>query len=166
MADKFTKQSVADGVTAVWNTTGSNNSIEEQLDLIDVALFAFDDQDQAGGGNGTTSETKMAEVTIAANSVNTGVLVIATGNSINSSAAPTSTIRLRAGTDQATPTNNTQYKSITRSNSDTNQGKTGWTIVYFINDLTFTSTNYVQITGFMSLNNLSVNCESLVVLAI
>lgn len=116
----------------------------------------------------STSETEIGEVEIPADEVDSGVLVIATG-SFDGNQGATSTIKLYGGTN-ATATNNTLFKTITRktptpSSSDT---KVGWTIVYWVTGLTWASLNYINITGENSASNAGIitGCESIVCLTI
>lgn len=128
----------------------------------------------------STNETKIGEVAIALNTVNTSVLIIASGRSSvkrqsGSNATTTSTIKLYGGTDQSTPTNNTLYKTIYRSienayngagstpNNVTDRIVVGWTIVYLVNNLTWSSTNYAQITGTNGVSSADdiTACESI-----
>ncbi|WP_298753758.1 hypothetical protein [uncultured Arcobacter sp.] len=129
-------------------------------------------QDQTLGSTSASTETKIGEVTIPANTVTNGVLVFATGvlRMTGGGIQPNNgTITLRAGAS-TTITSNTSEKSIQRSFDSVagiNAGWTsGWTIIKYVTSPTWSSTNYIQIGG--SNNNGAgtsrVDCESLVVL--
>lgn len=128
---------------------------------IEPEFFKHLGSDQTEGIMNGTTETEIGEVTVTANEVTTGILVVATGKQ-RGGGDYTQTIRLRAGTS-ATATSNTQYKSISRRATDNSDN--GWAIVYFINDLTWSSTNFVHITGQHG-NAASdrVTCESIEVI--
>jgi hypothetical protein len=73
-------------------------------------------------------------------------------------------IKLYGGTS-ATATNNTLFKSIERQTNGSG-AIISWTIIYFIDSLTWSSLNYINITGDNSASgvNDSVSCESIVVI--
>lgn len=142
-------------------SSGVDTSLSTKLNKNFEECFKYLGSDQTAANSTSTSETELGEVTIPANTVTSGVLVIATGSA---TAAPF-TFKLRAGTS-ATATSNTQYKSITRTaQAGSPDSQTGWTIVYYINDLTWSSTNYVHITGTRTGGSATNGtCESIEVL--
>ena len=112
------------------------------------AVFKHLDSDQTGGSiTGATNETEIGEVTIPANKVTNGVLVTATGSCAGGGSGGGNVLaKLRAGTS-TTGSGNALYKTATRiflTDINTTQG---WAIVYYIDDLTWSSTNYVNIMG-------------------
>ena len=134
-------------------------------------------QDQTGGNTYSTTETKIGEVVVDPNKAKKGILVIASGYYVTEGGYETNTqtayIRLRAG-QNTNPIDNTEYKKLTRT-SRTNTAHEhlrfsthhhGWTIIYYISDLDFTATNYVQITAHLNDNTYChrIYCESVVVI--
>lgn len=143
-------------------SSGVNTSFSTELNDNFEEVFKYSTGNQTANSVSSTSESEALEVTITAGSVANGILVFA-GGTANVNTSISGTIRLRAGTD-TTATNNTQYKSITRSSSDTSLAKHGWSMVYYINDLTWASTNYVTITGFTTGGSQPVEAEYLEVI--
>jgi len=141
---------------------------ENYFNGIEPAMFKHAGSDQtAATVTGTTAETEIGEVSIAANLVTTGILVIATGTSnlIASASDGTATIKLYGGTS-ATATSNTEFKSTVRTNATTAAGSANtidldWTMVFYISTLTWTSTNYINITATLSSVSQSSTCESI-----
>ena len=168
MADKFTRLTIADGDVFFADSNTDNDSIEEFEDNIDAGLFGYSGTDQTEGSiASSTTETEIGEVQVAANSVNTGILVIATGKVTG--LAGTGTIKLYGGTS-TTGTSNTLFKTVTRLCGIVAVAPTesGWTIVFYIDSLTWTNLNYINITGENSLNggNDKCTCESIEILRI
>lgn len=123
--------------------------------------------DQTAGSTASSSETKIGEVTVPADTVTNGILVIATGYGTQET-SQSMTVKLRAGSS-TTATSNSEYKSYSASFPDytsTNRVEKSWTFVYFIDDLTWSNTNYVHITGSVDGAYVSktVVCESIEVL--
>lgn len=122
----------------------------------------------------TSAEIRMGIVTVTANLVTNGVYIHAIGRGVQFTGPAgmgtnTATIRLRCGTN-SNGVSNTAQKTIARYSS----GATGtnieqgleWDIIYFLTGLTWSSTNYVTITGQMSVAtaNTLLSCESIEVL--
>ncbi len=138
----------------------------DQNDTINAALFQHINSDQTPGSiASSTTETEIGEIQVPANKIGTGVLVVATGNFATSTQSHNTTIKLYGGTS-ATGTSNTEFKSISRVHASASGSiKTGWTIVYWIDSLTWSSLNYINITGKNSASDggTITTCESLVV---
>ena len=137
--------------------------------LRDFVVKVVDQDQTAAEINNSATETEIAEVEVAANEVESGVLVIATGFFINVGITNRiGTVRLYGGTS-ATATNNTLFKTLTINiGSAAGNTKSGWTIVYWIDSLTFSSLNFINITGQNSAIEAGVKtgCDSLVVVSI
>jgi len=131
-------------------------------DTFDAALLQHIASDQTGGSKANQGEAEIGEVEIPANKIGTGVLVIATGK-VRSSSGNTGTIKLYGGTNATAIGNNTIFKTITRDPADGKES--GWTLTFWIDSLTWSSLNYINITGNNSEASGSavVTCESIVV---
>jgi hypothetical protein len=120
-------------------------------------------QDQAARSITGITETRIGGVTCNANTVTNGVLIIASGDSYNDTAAGTHTINLRCGTN-ANGTSNTAQKTIARRMDTTARNSGPWTITYYVSGLTWSSTNYMTITANNSQATGVTTFESLVVI--
>lgn len=133
-------------------------------------LPKYMNQDQTGGtmGGGTpVAETLIGQVTITANKVTNGILVIATGKARNADDTNANTIYLNTGTNADGITSATHQKTITREVYTTTDGEmidVGWAMVYYITGLTWSSTQYVSVTGATAEGGRYITCESIVVL--
>ncbi len=134
--------------------------------IFDVTIKSILQDQTAGTVSGTTNETEIGEVQIPANEVDSGVLVFATGTGkeFNNN---NSTIKLYGGTS-ATATNNTLFKTITRNFPNIGNKVGAWAIVYWVTGLTWSSVNFINITGTNSQNNANAQttCESIVCVTI
>ena len=146
---------------------GNVLSAVNQNDTFDAALLQHIVSDQTGGNiTNSTTETEIGEAEVPANKISTGVLVIATGTcGADNATAFTSTIKLYGGTN-ATATSNTLFKTITRYVIANVVNSVHWTIVYWVTGLTWSSLNYINITGKNSNAEAgdTTFCESIVVL--
>lgn len=85
--------------------------------------FKHAGSDQTGGTANNEAEKEVGEVTITANTVTNGILVLACGT-FSTSGTSQAIIKLRAGTS-TTGTSNTTYKTITLSPGSGNDECTG-----------------------------------------
>lgn len=135
-----------------------NNTLE--------ALPVFASQDQTGGSTVANADTEIAECQVAANTVSSGVLVMASGFFEYAEGGSDSVIKLWAGTS-ATATSNTLEKTITvtpPAGTDS-ISKIGWSLEMYVTGLTWSSLNYINITGNGGAGGNAVSCHSLVVMA-
>ena len=133
--------------------------------------------DNTGGTiTNSTTETKIGEVIVSANSVNTRMIIIAGVRFRNNLADSniSSTFRIRTGTS-ATATSNTERKSIvlakaTAATGTAGQGRTGGVIMAMITSAeeTLTGQIYVHVTGANDTAGASVDsiCDFVYVLGI
>lgn len=146
--------------------TDWGNEVLTPADLNDTieALPVYESSDTAKTSMTGVTETKIAQCTIAANKVTTGVLVIASGKAAmsGSGGSQTNTIKLYAGTSTTATSNTLQHTIIRTSANGADDFQTGWTIAFFVTGLTWSSTNYVQITGASTSASLTVTCDSVV----
>lgn len=137
----------------------------DQNDTFDAALLQHIGSDQTGGSiANSTTETEIGEVQVPANKIGSGVLVIATGKFIANQDDST-TITLYGGTS-TTGTSNTEFKAITRNvNGAGGEDTMSWTVVFWVTGLTWSSLNYINITGKNSAAQAGTvtTCESVVV---
>ena len=125
--------------------------------------------DHTGGSMSGVTETKIGMVTLPANLVKTGVLVLASGKVIHVLAPGdidhTETIRLRCGTNNDGVSNAAQLAITRRDRIVTANNETcgqGWSIAFYVDTLTFSNTNYICITGQAdSATNNSTYCETI-----
>lgn len=136
-------------------TTFSNDdaldatALNGNFDHVLETCFKYLDGDTTGGSDTGTSEAEIGEVQIPADTVTTGVLVFAYGDwRDGGNNSNNCVIELTAGTSTDGTANATK-ESITVYGPSSNAANEShpWTIIYYINDLTWTSTNYVHITG-------------------
>ena len=176
MADKFTRVGTVEGDIWYATTASSTKSIESLEDNIDDKMLGFIGIDATGGSIlSSTTETKIGEVIVTANSARTRLIIIAEirFENVANSVGASSTFKIRTGTS-ATATSNTQRQSITLlQNSDasgTGAGRVGTVMIVAIttSDEVFTGQIYVHVTGTNSVNNSSVTsfCDSILVLGI
>lgn len=157
---------------------GVDTGFSTKLNSNFKSVFKHYGSDQTAASTTSNLETSVGSVTITAGEVTNGILVIASGKSESKNTGDDSviyygTIKLRAG-ESATPTSNTLYKTITRDTGTTGTGyfqftkhSHGWTLVFFISDLDWSNTNYVQITGTNTIDaQTAVTCESIEVLGL
>ena len=176
MPDKFTRTGLNEGDTYFGTTANSAKSRESLEDNIDDKLMTFIGVDDTGGNiSNSTTETKIGEVIIPANSARARFIIIA-GIRIELGAASdtnTGTFRIRTGTS-ATATSNTQRKSLTLQVS-TGTGSIGQDIngtiimaTIITTDEVFTGQIYVHITGKNSITNANAisRCDFVYVLGI
>lgn len=165
MADKFTRTGVAEGDVLYATTASSSKSVESLEDSIDDKLLTYIGSALTAASTTSSTEVELSEVTVSANSVRTGVLVIA---SLKGKGAVTQNFILRIG-ESTTATSNTNAKQVSISPSnDSSTPEVGHTIMYWYTGATWTNTNYVTITGYQGAGGPSNGtvCESLIVLGI
>ncbi len=123
-------------------------------------------QDQTGGSHtGDTNETELiADVSIPANTADTGILVMVVGNSAPSADGQTNNFKLYAGTS-TTATSNTLYRTVGVAHADAGNFAQ-WTMIYFITNLTFSSQNYVNVTVTLENGGGSGVLESITIIPI
>ena len=153
MADKFTRSGNVEGDIWYATTASSSKSLESVEDNIDDKMIGFIGADAVGGDiTNSTTETKIGEVIVAANSVRNRLLIIASIRLRGGTTTPlTGTFRIRTGTS-ATATSNTQRVSkILTVNGDASSGQDvvgGVLMATLVSaDEVFTGQVYVHVTG-------------------
>ena len=153
LADKFTRASAVEGDIWYATTASGSKSLESVEDNIDDKMIGFIGADTTGGEiASSTTETKIGEVIVAANSVRNRLLIIA-GIRLRggTTSALTGTFRIRTGTS-ATATSNTQRISkdlIVNADASSGQDIVGGVLMATVisSDETFTGQVYVHVTG-------------------
>ena len=167
MADKFTRLATAEGDILYATTAGGSKSIESLEDNIDAKMLAFIGTDAVGGSiNSSVTETKIAEVIVPANSLNTNAIILAALR-FNGVSGSGGTFRIRTGTS-ATATSNTERESASFNVGDDNSTLVGGMIAFCLTSSqeVFTSQFYVHVTGQNDTSNATTQsyCDSLIVL--
>ena len=171
MADKFTRSGNVEGDIWYATTASSSKSLESLEDNIDDKMVAYIGSDSTGGTNpSSTSETKIGEVIIPANSARNRFLIIAAVGFLNGNSVvgATGNVRIRTGTS-VTATSNTERKitHFTIGTINIDMGGFIMTTITTSNE-TFTGQIYVHVTGENNVNasNVYCKCESIYVLGI
>lgn len=176
-ATKFTRVGVVEGDIWYATTSSSTKSVQSLEDNIDNKMLAFIGVDNTGGNStSSTSESKIGEVIIPANSANTRFIIIAGVRFQNtlSGQSASSSFRIRTGTS-ATATSNTLRKSIDFSFTSTSTSpaavaKYGGVIMATIttSDENFTGQIYVHVTGQNDLSSGSIQsvCDFVYVIGV
>lgn len=172
MADKFTRLGAVQGDVLHATTAGGAKSIESMEDNIDNALMTYLGSDLTQGSTSSASESIIGSVTISADSVRTGIIIMASvkftpGAGLDRQGS----FKIRVGTDASVPTNNTQISGTLTIGSATANGsniQVGGSLMGYDASQTWTGTVYVQITGNVSSTGSGVACycENLVVMGI
>lgn len=152
MADKFTRLGAVEGDIFYATTAGGSKSIESLEDNIDNKLLTQIYTDNTGGNvSGTTSETTIVTYTIPANTVRTGILVMAGitfKGSQGGTGAQTGTFRLKI--------NGTTVKTIALTTDSFAVGAddtiVGTAFFYYDNTQNWTGSVAVLISGENSVN--------------
>jgi hypothetical protein len=129
--------------------TNVPNLVDGQV-LYATDCFKFHQEDTTGGTVfSTTAETSASKITIAANTVTNGILIMAdvagTARGDNFSVA----INIRCGEDAAVPANNTLLQTINYRSQNTGGGqleRAGGGLHRFYSAATWTNINYVDIS--------------------
>lgn len=167
VTNTFTNGTLADADEVNANFT----DVENELNGITKTgvLFTVAGSDLTLGSNATQNEVEIAEVLIPANTVTTGVVIMASGYVSGFEANYNiGTIKLRTGTNASGPSN-TLRATITRSlkgDGSSEHGKIGWSLSWVLTaEETWSGNVYVHITGQnSSATSPSIGCETLVVL--
>jgi len=171
MADKFTRLTCGDG-DILYGDSNSSDSLEELQDNIDAKLLTFIGQDANGGTvTGTTSETKVCSVEVAANSVSTHLLIIASLSYTQTGASgtgATADFKVKIGT--ADDTSGTQLSTtlVLGAVGDHNLLTGGSFVVVAVggSDFTVSNKNYVVVTADPGHASNTCTCHGLCVFGI
>ena len=173
MADKFTRINVVEGDILYATTASSIKSIESLEDNIDNKMLTWIGSDITGGSvANSTTETKIGEIIVSANSVNRDLIIIAGVRTQTSGANLITSFRIRTGTS-ATATSNAQRAIITLGDADNTtpanaSGRAGGVIMARITSTeeTLTGQIYIHVTGENNTSsaNTSSHCDFIYVI--
>lgn len=154
--------------TKLGGTNWSDGDILYAADLND-SWFGFLSEDTGNEVNTTTSETSSVQITIPANTVKYGILILADVRpQYFHNVSGTITFTARLGTDAATPTNNASVASVSAAGQGAATALTRacGSISKFYTGATWTSTNYIDITVTPSVSDNEVGgvCQRLTIM--
>jgi len=126
--------------------------------LAESEIFKFIDEDTSTGSTTSSSETEIGEVTVPANAISNGILILAHCRIDNGHEDSINTIRIRVG-ESATATSNALVETSTHQIAQSNAGNNDdsqvstqhhVTIHAWYTGATFTNENFVHVTGQQS----------------
>ena len=170
MSDKFTRIGAAEGDIWYATTVGGSKSAESMEDNIDAAMLAFIGQDiTVGSVTSSGAETVIGQVTIAANSVNSNLIIIGFVNHTPANSGESATFKVRLGTAGTTAdaqVGNSEVIQWPNIAGTTPRGTTGFCLkVTAGSDFTKTVQNYVSVTATNSSGSgQQSECRTLLVL--